>query len=143
MALSYLPALPQGIRSGYATTTAAIGTITGTAPTNTVLLLTANTANGSIITKITATPRATAAANVLVLWGSLDGGTTKYVIAMKVVASDTVSTTDPAVTIDFGYTIAAPLFLSASGGVGESLYVGNTVADPASGYVWRCEGRDM
>lgn len=139
MALANDAVFPQGIVSAYATTTAAIGTITGTAPTNTVLFFTADATDGSILTKITALPRATAAANVLVLWGSKDGGTTKYVIAMKVVASDTVSTTDPAVTIDFGYTIAAPLFVAP----GESLYVGQTVADPASGYVWRGEGRDM
>lgn len=139
MALSNDAVFPQPIKCGNAVTTAAIGTITGTSPTNTVLLLTADATDGSLVTKLTAMPRATAAANVLVLFISPDGGTTKYAIAMKVVASDTVSTTDPAVTIDFGYTISAPLFLAA----GESIYVGQTVADPASGYVWRAEGRDM
>lgn len=139
MALANDAVFPQGLRASNAVTTAAIGTITGTAPTNTVLLFTADATDGSIITKLTATPRATAAANVLVYWVSPDAGTTKYLVTMKIVASDTVSTTDQAVTIDFGFTIAAPLFLAA----GESIYVGNTVADPASGWVWRCEGRDM
>lgn len=139
MALSNDAVFPQAIVTGYANSTSAIGSATTTAPTNTVLLATGGT-NGTIITSLTATPRATAAANVLAIYGSTDTGTTKYQIAQKVVASDTVSTTDAATTIDFGYTISAPLFLKA----GEQLYVGNMVADPAtSGWIWRFVGRDM
>lgn len=139
MALSNDAVFPQEIVSGVATTTAAIGTITGLAPTNTVLLFTADATDGSIITNMSAIPRATAAANVLVLFSSKDGGTNKYVILMKTAAAQTISTTALATAIDFGYTLAAPLYLAP----GESLYVGNTVADPASGYAWQCRGRDM
>lgn len=139
MTLANDAVFPQEIISAYANPTAAVGSATGTTPTNTVLLLTADPSDGSIITELKATPRATSAANVLAIWGSKDGGTTKYLLKQVTAAADTVSTTDPATSVDFGYTIDAPLFLAA----GESLYCGIMVADPASGWVFEARGRNM
>lgn len=130
---------PQDIFTGYAVPTAAVGSVTGTTPTNTVLLATADASDGSIITDLKATPRATAAPNVLAIWGSKDSGTTMYLIKQITVSADTISTTDAAITIDFGFTLDAPLFLAPT----ERIYCGIMVADPASGWVFAFRGRNM
>ena len=139
MTLALDAVFPQEIISGYANPTAAVGSVTGTTPTNTVLLATADASDGSMITELKATPRATAVANVLALWGSKDGGTTKQLLKQVAAPAQTVSTSIAAASIDFGYTIDNPLFLAP----GESLYCGYMIADPASGYVFEFRGRNM
>jgi len=138
MALTADAVFPQGINTGTAVTTL-LAAITGDTPSNTVKIFTAG-ANGALLTRLSALPRSTAAANSLYAWVSSDTGTTKRLIKAKLVASDTVSTTDIPTEIDFGYSLSAPLLLKA----GEEVYVGQGVSDPATnGWVWRAEGRDM
>lgn len=139
MALQNSAVFPQEIVSAYAIATAALGSVTTTSPTNSVLLFSADASDGSMITDLKATPMATATANVLSLYGSKDGGTTKYLINQVAVVADTVSTSDAAISADFGYTLDEPLTLAP----GESLYVGIAAANPTSGWVFAARGRNL
>ena len=125
---------PQTLMSGAALTTGANATITG-APDNTVLLFTAPT-DGAEINSVTVLPLATCSATVAYLYASMDGGTTKRLITAKLIAADTVSTTDEPKLIDFGYSDSSLLLLAGN----ERLYVGTSVA-LANGFSWHCQGR--
>jgi len=99
-----------------------------------VLLATAG-ADGAIVTRLTAIPRATVAASNLVLFLSKDGGTTQRLIDSELMAAHTVATSTaiPETVFPF-YSETSPLRLEAT----DRLYVGSQVA-LAGGIVFRAE----
>lgn len=136
MAMTNTAVFPQTPKTAYAVTTAANTTWTD-APNNAVSLLTAG-ANGAEVTSLTVTPRATCTATAAHLYLSKDSGTTKRLIRSALLPADTVSTTDPPATTDFGFGNAAPLRLAA----GDVLYVGAAVA-LTDGFSWVAQYREF
>lgn len=134
MAKTFTAPFAQTPKTATAVVTGAAGTITGDTPTNTVLLATAG-ADGAILTRLTAIPRATVTASSLVIFISKDSGTTKRLIDSELMAAFTVATTTaiPETTFTM-YSETTPLRLEA----GDELYVGSQVA-LASGIVFRAE----
>jgi len=122
------------------TTTAVVtgvATMTDT-PANTVLLVTAG-ANGAILTRLTAIPRATVTASSLVVFISKDGGTTQRLLDSELMAAYTMATTTAIPeTLFANYSESSPLRLEA----GDRLYVGSQVA-LAGGIVFRAEFTDF
>lgn len=108
---------PQTPKAGSASVTTA-NTTFSTSPTNTALLITAGT-NGARVTRIEAIPLETVTANALQIYRSADAGSTKYLVRMRAGGSDTVSGTEPAAEVDFGYSEDNPLILAAN----ERIYV--------------------
>lgn len=134
MANTFTAAFAQTPKNTTAVATGAVGSITTDTPTNTVVLLTAG-ADGAILTRLSAIPRATVTASSLVLFTSSDNGTTKRLIDSVLMAAQTVATTTAITSTPFAtYTETAPLRLQA----GEQLYVGSQVA-LASGIVFKAE----
>ena len=134
MANTFTAAFAQTPKIATAVATGAVGSITTDTPTNTVVLLTAG-ADGAILTRLSAIPRATVTASSLVLFTSSDNGTTKRLIDSVLMAAQTVATTTAIASTTFAtYTETAPLRLQA----GEQLYVGSQVA-LASGIVFKAE----
>jgi hypothetical protein len=111
--------------------------------TNSVLLLTAG-ADGSILTSLSAIPRATVTATALWIWSSTDGGTTKNLIASALMAAYTLAATTENTRTVFKHADGtvinetAPLRLAA----GEKLYVGIGVA-LASGIMFNARYSDF
>lgn len=142
MPLSNDAVFPQGINTSTAATTTNAASLTGTAPSGTVLLFTAG-ANGSFVTSISAIPNATAISNgnILLLWSSDDAGTTKRLIDCVAAPADTYNVNgDPVNRIDFpNFSLSKPLYLKAN----ERLYCGVGTNDPGAGWTWRAEGRDF
>lgn len=135
MAKTPVAAFVQTPRIVTAATSAACATITGDAPTNTVLLLTAG-ADGALLTRLFAMPRATVTASSLLLFTSSDAGTTKRLIDSELMAAFTVVATTAIPETSFAnYSESSPLRLTA----GEQLYVGNQVA---GNVVFRAEVMD-
>jgi len=138
MAKTFTAPFAQTPKNATAVVTGAAGSITGDTPTNTVSLLTAG-ADGAILTRLTAIPRATVTASSLVLFTSSDSGTTKRLIDSVLMSAQTVATTTAITSTSFStYTETAPLRLQA----GEQLYVGSQVA-LASGIVFKAEYTDF
>lgn len=138
MAKTFTAPFAQTPQIKTAVVTGAAGSITGDAPTNTVLLVTAG-ADGAILTRLSAIPRATNTASSLLLYTSSDSGTTKRLIDSVLMAAQTVATTTAITSTSFStYTETAPLRLAA----GEQLYVGSQVA-LASGIVFKAEYTDF
>lgn len=108
-------------------------------PANTVLLSTAG-ADGALMTRLRARPRATvAAATRLDLFLSKDAGATKRLIDSVLMAAHTVAATAAIPETPFpNYTESLPLRLEA----GDRLYVGAAMA-LASGIVFECEQTDF
>jgi hypothetical protein len=128
----------QTPKTATAVTTGACGGIGTDTPTNTVLLMTAG-ADGGIVTRLTAMPRATVTASGLALFLSQDGGTTQRLIDSELMPAQSVSTTSGIAETTFGnYNESYPLRL----GAGDRLYVGNQVALGA-GVVWKAEYSDF
>ena len=116
----------------------AVATVGNDAPTNTVLLLTAG-ADGALLTRLWAMPRATVTATSLLLYLSNDGGATQRLIDAELMAAYTMATTTLIPETPFlNYSETAPLRLAA----GDRLYVGAQVA-LASGIVFRAEYTDF
>ncbi len=137
MAKTFTAPFAQTPKCVTAVCTAANTTLTDS-PDDTSLLVTAG-ADGCIVTRIDATPRATVTACVVYLYHSADSGTTKRLIDQVAMAADTVSTTDAGVSVAFGkYTETTPLRLAAS----DRLYVGCSIA-VADGVVFRAEQSDF
>jgi hypothetical protein len=110
-----------------------VATMTDT-PANTVLLATAG-ADGAILTRLTAIPRATVTASSLVLFISKDNGTTQRLIDSELMTAHTVAvTTAIPETVFSAYSESSPLRLEA----GDRIYVGSQVA-LAGGIVFRAE----
>lgn len=121
-----------------AVVTGAVGSITGDTPTNTALLVTAG-ADGAILTRLSAIPRATVTASSLVLFTSSDAGATMRLIDSALMSAQTVAATTAIASTTFAtYTETTPLRLQA----GERLYVGSQVA-LASGIVFKAEYTDF
>lgn len=138
MAKTFTAPFAQTPKNATAVVTGAAGSITGDTPTNTVVLLTAG-ADGAILTRLSAIPRATVTASSLVLFTSSDSGTTKRLIDSVLMSAQTVATTTAITSTSFStYTETAPLRLQA----GEQLYVGSQVA-LASGIVFKAEYTDF
>lgn len=138
MAKTFTAPFAQTPKNVTAVATGAVGSITGDTPTNTVLLCTAG-ADGAILTRLSAIPRATVTASSLVLFTSSDNGTTKRLIDSELMSAQTVATTTAIAETTFStYTETAPLRLQA----GEQLYVGSQVA-LASGIVFKAEYTDF
>ena len=138
MAKTFTAPFAQTPKTATAVVTGAAGTITGDTPTNTVLLATAG-ADGAILTRLTAIPRATVTASSLVLFISKDSGTTKRLIDSELMAAHTVATTTAIPETAFAnFSETTPLRLEA----GDELYVGSQVA-LASGIVFRAEYTDF
>lgn len=137
MAKTYTAPFAQTPKTASAVCTAA-SVYAGDTPTNTVLLLTAG-ADGALLTKLTAVPRATVTATSLLLFVSNDGGTTQRLVNSALMAAHTVATTTATAVTKFGdYSETAPLRLAA----GDRLYVGAAVA-LASGIVFNAEYTDF
>jgi len=127
----------QTPKTATAVATAAVSGLATDAPTGTVLLATAG-AEGAIVTRLSAMPRATATASSLVLFLSKDGGTTKRLIDSELMAAHTVAATTAIPETAFAnISDSSPLRLEA----GDSLYVGSQVA-LASGIVFKAEWMD-
>ena len=138
MAKTFTAPFAQTPKHSTAVATGAVGSITGDAPTNTVLLLTAG-ADGAILTRLSAMPRATVTASSLVVFSSTDNGTTKRLIDSALMAAATVGTTTAVPVTSFTtYSETTPMRLQA----GEQLYVGSQVA-LASGIVFSAEYTDF
>lgn len=137
MANTFTAPFAQTPKTASAVVTTASADLT-TTPTNTVLLLTAGT-NGALLTRLAAIPRATVTASSLLLWISLDSGTTKGLLDSALMASHTVAaTTAIPVTAFSRYSEDAPVRLQA----GASLYVGSAVT-LAGGIVFTAEYTDF
>jgi hypothetical protein len=132
MAKTFTAPFAQTPKTATAVVTA-VATYTDT-PANTVELLTAG-AEGALVTRLTAIPRATVTASNLVLFISKDGGTTQRLIDSELMAAQTVAATTAIPETAFSnYSESAPLRL----GAGDKLYVGSAVA-LAGGIVFRAE----
>lgn len=111
---------PQTPKSAVANLPAsAVNSTYTTAPTNTVLLVTAGP-NGARLTKLQAIPCASVAtANQVQMFRSVDGGATKYFADSALMATYAMAQTTEAPTTDFGYSDDAPLILQPN----ERLYM--------------------
>jgi hypothetical protein len=136
MAVSDTPVFVQTPKSWAAKTTAANTTIT-TSPDDTVLLITADATNGSLLERLQIIPQeAVAAASVAYLYHSIDSGTTQYLIDAEDIAVDTIGTNDAPLAVEFTrITEAHPIKLVA----GSSLYVGFSTLETIS---WFASGGD-
>lgn len=103
---------------------------------NAVLLMTAG-ADGALITRLTAIPRATVTATQLQLYVSPDNGTTLYLVNTALMPAYTMAQTTQAAPTDFGYTPAAPLRIAGT----NRLYIAAGVA-LAGGIVFNAEYQD-
>lgn len=137
MAKTFTAPFAQDPKTATAVATLA-SAITNDTPTNTVEILVAG-ADGAILTRLTAMPRATVTASSLVLFISKDAGTTRRLIDSELMAAHTVATTTAIPETVFTlYSETTPLRLEA----GDRLYVGSQVA-LASGIVFRAEFTDF
>ena len=137
MAKTFTAPFAQTPKTGSAEATAA-SVITTSAPTNTVLVGTAG-ADGAILTKLTAIPRATVTASALYLFISQDTGTTKLLVDSALMAAYTLATTtDNVPTVFDAITETTPIRLEA----GDQLYVATAVA-LADGIVFNAEWTDF
>lgn len=136
MAKTYVAPFAQTPKTATAIATTATASI-DTTPTNTQLLLTAG-ADGSMLTRLWAIPRATVTATTLYLFLSKDAGTTKTLIDTELMAAHTVATTTAIPETSFGnYSETTPFRLEA----GDRLYVGGGVT-LSNGIVFKAEYTD-
>lgn len=117
MAYSNDPIFAQAVASFAAVCTTAKTTYGDS--TNAQLLYTAG-AQGALITRLKARPRATVTATQLQLYRSPDSGTTLYLVDSVLMAAYTLAQTTAVPATDFGFTADAPFKL----GPDERLYVG-------------------
>jgi hypothetical protein len=138
MAKTFTAPFAQDPKTATAVATGAVGSFAGDSPTNTVLLLTAG-ADGAILTRLTAIPRATVTASSLMVFLSKDNGTTQRLLDSELMAAHTVATTTAIPETVFTlYSETTPLRLQA----GDRLYVGSQVA-LSGGIVFRAEYTDF
>jgi len=137
MAKTFTAAFAQTPKTGSAVATLA-SVVTNDTPTNTTLIGTAG-ADGAILTKLTAIPRATVTASGLYLFISQDSGATKRMVDCALMAAYTyAATTDNEPTLFDAITETTPIRLEA----GDELYVSSAVA-LASGIVFNAEWTDF
>ncbi|VVO44304.1 hypothetical protein [Pseudomonas fluorescens] len=143
MVMTAVPAFAQTPRLVKAVATAAVGNIATDTPTNVVELMLAG-AKGSLLTKLSAMPRATATANSLVLFITKadESPTPHSKFALKdsalMAAYAMSATTEIVQTLFSKITPANPIRL----GAGDKLWIGTQVA-LASGVVFVGEGADF
>lgn len=113
---------PQTLKSNAVGVATANTTFT-TSPTNTGLLITAGL-DGARVTRIIAIPLENVTANNLQLYREKAASSSKFMFANQTGGTDTVSGTDGATVIDFGYSDTNPLMLEA----GEKVYVATGIA---------------
>lgn len=137
MAKTFTAPFAQTPKTGSAVCTGA-AVITTDSPTNTVLIGTAG-ADGAILTKVSAIPRATVTASGLYLFISKDSGTTKRLIDSETMAAWTAAATEGAPeTLFANITESNAVRLEA----GDQLYVAAAVAS-AEGIVFHVEWTDF
>jgi hypothetical protein len=123
MAKTFTAPFAQAPKNARAVVTTASAALNGLEPTNTVLLCKAG-ADGALLTRLSAVPRATVTASNLLLWTSNDDGTTKHLLDSALMAAHTVAATTAIPLTSFSrYTEDTPLRLEAN----MSLYVGTAV----------------
>lgn len=131
-------AFAQTPKTADAVVTAALANLGTDAPTGLQLLMTAG-ANGNIVTRLSAAPRATVTATSLVLFISRDNGVTLRLKDSATMAAQTLSTTAGITPTPFtNYSESRPMRL----GAGDKLYVGSQVA-LAAGIVFSAEYTDF
>lgn len=133
MAKTFTAPFAQTLKTATAVATVAVADLGTDSPTNTLLLVTAG-ADGAILTKLSAIPRATVTARDIVLFISKNGGTTKQFIDSKLMSAHTQAVTTATPITAFDYSESTPFRLEA----GDELYVGSQVA-LADGIVFRAE----
>jgi len=137
MAKTFTAPFAQTPKIGTAVCTGA-GAITNDTPTNTVLLVTAG-ADGCIVTRVKAMPRATVTASSLHLYVSTDSGTTQRMLDSALMAAYTQATTTLTPKTSFAdITETTPLRLPA----GAEIYCQSEVA-LAGGIVFSAEFTDF
>jgi hypothetical protein len=137
MAKTFTAPFAQTPKTGIAVSTTATASI-DTTPTNTTLLVTAG-ADGALVTRLWAMPRATVTATTLYLFLSKDGGTTQRLVDTELMAAHTVATTTAIPETSFGnYSESTPFRLEA----GDRLYVGVGVT-LSNGIVFKAEFTDF
>lgn len=138
MTKTFTAAFAQTPKTSTAVVTAALASLTTDAPTGTVLVCTAG-ADGAVMTRLTAIPRATITAASLCLFISNDAGTTQRLVDSELMAALTVNATTTINETTFAnYSETTPMRLAA----GDRLYVGSQVA-LASGIVFKAEWTDF
>lgn len=137
MVKTYKAPFAQTPRTATAVVTGA-DTVNNDTPSNTELLETAG-AEGALLTKLTAMPRASITDAAMHLFISQDGGTTKRLISSALMEAHTVATTTAIpVTVFSDISEDTPIRLEA----GDELYVGSGVA-VVSGIVFKSETTDF
>lgn len=115
----------------------AAATVADDNPTNTVELLTAG-ADGALVTRLAAMPRATVTASSLLLFLQKSGQTTKRLIDSELMSAHTVAaTTAIPETVFANVSDSTPMRLEA----GDKLFVGSLVA-LAAGIVFAAQWMD-
>lgn len=148
MAKTYKAPFAQASNSwlGVATTAVPLtgsNSLADDSPANTILLGTAGT-DGGLITSISAIPRATVTATALYIWSSIDGGTTKQLIASALMSAYTLAATTENTRTVFKHadgtviSESAPIRLQAN----EKIYCGIGVT-LASGIVFSIRESDF
>lgn len=130
-------AFAQTPKTADAVVTAALANLGTDAPANLSLLMTAG-ANGSIVTRLSASPRATITAAGLYLFIMRDGVTFRLKDSVTMAAQTVAATSGITPTPFPNYAESKPLRL----GAGEKLYVGSQVA-LAAGIVFSAEFTDF
>lgn len=138
MAKTFTAPFAQTPKTATAVATTATASLNGDAVTNTVLLVTAG-ADGALVTRIWAMPRATVAASRLDIFKSADAGTTKRLMDSALMSAHTVAATTAIPKTAFSsYSEDTPMRLAA----GYTLYVGTAVS-LADGIVFYAEYTDF
>ena len=136
MPMTFTAPFAQTPKTAAAVVTAA-ATVADDNPTNTVELLTAG-ADGALVTRLSAMPRATCTASSLVLFLQKSGQTTKRLIDSELMAAHTVAATTAIPETSFANIgDTTPLRLEA----GDKLFVGSQVA-LAAGIVFTAQWMD-
>jgi len=138
MSKTFTAPFAQTPRTATAVVTAGVTNLTTDSPTGTVLLMTAG-ADGSILTRLTVMPRATASASSLLLFISNDNGVTQRLIDSESMPLQNFAVgTGIAETTFSNYSETRPMRLAA----GDKLYAGSQVA-AATGLVFKAEYTDF
>lgn len=136
MAKTFTAPFAQTPKTSAVVVTAA-ATVADDNPTNTVELLTAG-ADGALVTRLTAMPRATVTASNLLLFLQKSGQTTKRLIDSELMSAHTVAaTTAIPETVFANVSDSTPMRLEA----GDKLFVASQVA-LASGVVFAAQWMD-
>jgi hypothetical protein len=124
MAKTFTAPFAQTPKIASAVVTGASADLATLAPTNTVLLLTVG-AEGGLLVRLSAIPRATVTASSLLVWVEASGSSDKYLKDSALMAAHTVAaTTAIPVTTFSRFTEDTPWRLEA----GDKVYVGSAVA---------------